>query len=261
MTQPEDAIEREDGSHVFLRWTVHPWRDGVGRVAGVVVVVASIDLLVRARQAALEASRLKSEFVANMSHEVRTPMNGVIGMTRLLLDTPLTRRAARVRRADRPVGPRPADDRRRHPRLLEDRGGQARPRGLRLPAAPRGAPGHRHPGRGGREEGPGAAVPDPPRRARRAARRPRAAAAGAHQPRGQRGQVHREGRGLGAGEPGRVRRPTRPWCASRCATRAPASTRRSSSGCSSRSSRWTGPPPAATAAPGSASPSRGVWSR
>jgi PAS domain S-box-containing protein len=39
---------------------------------------------------ALEASKLKSEFVANISHEVRTPLSAVIGMADLLLDTKLS---------------------------------------------------------------------------------------------------------------------------------------------------------------------------
>src|ERR1051326_4211382 len=42
--------------------------------------------LEQARDAALEASRLKTAFLANMSHEIRTPLNVILGYTGLIAD-------------------------------------------------------------------------------------------------------------------------------------------------------------------------------
>ena len=45
--------------------------------------------LEQAMHGALAASQAKSEFLANISHELRTPMNGLLGMLDLVLDSPV----------------------------------------------------------------------------------------------------------------------------------------------------------------------------
>ncbi len=45
--------------------------------------------LQKAKEAEQAANRAKSDFLANMSHDIRTPMNAIIGMTDLVLDTKL----------------------------------------------------------------------------------------------------------------------------------------------------------------------------
>lgn len=88
----------KDGRLVHFDATVSPVFDAAGRCTHHVAVKRDIterlatearlratnEELEQARDAALEASRIKSQFLANMSHELRTPLNAIIGYSELI---------------------------------------------------------------------------------------------------------------------------------------------------------------------------------
>lgn len=91
----DTAIERVVGyallaSTIALCWT--GWQSNLTLrrlLQTELELVAAIDETRAAQQAAEQASEAKSRFLATMSHEVRTPLNGVLGLAELLESTPL----------------------------------------------------------------------------------------------------------------------------------------------------------------------------
>ncbi|MGC4071651.1 MAG: ATP-binding protein [Nibricoccus sp.] len=92
----EHELSSADGRRITHLWTHRAIKDPDGRFMEFQAVGHDITVrkeaeaaLVRAKDAAESADRAKSEFLAIVSHEIRTPINGVIGFTKLLRETSL----------------------------------------------------------------------------------------------------------------------------------------------------------------------------
>ncbi|MBF0427008.1 MAG: response regulator, partial [Magnetococcales bacterium] len=95
VSRDDERFFRADGASFPVEYRAHPLIDG-DQVVGAVVTFSDITQrrhaelsLLHAKQAAEAASRAKSEFLAIMSHEVRTPLNAILGMAEVLAESEL----------------------------------------------------------------------------------------------------------------------------------------------------------------------------
>ena len=93
----ESQVYRHDGQVIWITETARAVRDASGALLYYEGTVEDIterkraeEELQKAKAAAEAAAQAKSAFLANISHELRTPMNGIIGTTELALNTDLT---------------------------------------------------------------------------------------------------------------------------------------------------------------------------
>ncbi len=77
--EPEVYFDSKSGH--YFKGTANYLTDKDNNKIGYIIVTNDVTEIQNAREKAEQASRAKSDFLSNMSHEMRTPMNAIIGMT------------------------------------------------------------------------------------------------------------------------------------------------------------------------------------
>jgi signal transduction histidine kinase/DNA-binding NarL/FixJ family response regulator/HPt (histidine-containing phosphotransfer) domain-containing protein len=86
INQPGELINNE-GEVIHTLVSKIPISNQVGDIMGLAGISVDVTDLKNAQSSAELANQVKTEFIANMSHDIRTPLTGVIGMSKILEDS------------------------------------------------------------------------------------------------------------------------------------------------------------------------------
>lgn len=78
-------VKSPDGKQIYYSTNRVPLHDSKGKVIGVVGISVDISEIKTIQKKLEIANKTKSEFIANMSHDLRTPITGIMGMLQDLL--------------------------------------------------------------------------------------------------------------------------------------------------------------------------------
>jgi len=90
--------KRKDGTSINIESTANPIFDEMKNIIGFLGIQRDIterkqaeQELIEAKERAEESDKLKTAFLNNISHEIRTPFNGILGFLSIIQDNDLTR--------------------------------------------------------------------------------------------------------------------------------------------------------------------------